>query len=87
MGYKVQFAATAERQFGKLDKPVQRRIESLVERIESLADPRTIGEALHGDTLGEYWKYRAGDWRLRASIHDKLVLIEVVEILHRSKAY
>ena len=87
MGYKVRFAATADRQFDKLDKPVQRRIESLIERIESLADPRAIGEALHGDKLGEFWKYRAGDWRLRASIKDQLVIIEVVEILHRSKAY
>lgn len=87
MGYKVRFAATADRQFDKLDKPVQRRIESLIERIESLADPRAIGEALHGDKLGEFWKYRAGDWRLRASIKDHLVIVEVVEILHRSKAY
>ena len=87
MGYKVRFAPTADRQFDKLDKPVQRRIESLIERIESLADPRAIGEALHGDKLGEFWKYRAGDWRLRASIKDQLVVIEVVEILHRSKAY
>lgn len=87
MAYKVQFAPTADRQFHKLDKPVQRRIVNLIERIESLADPRAIGEALHGDKLSEFWKYRAGDWRLRASIKDQLVVIEVVEILHRSKAY
>ena len=45
-----------------------------------------IGEALHGD-LKERWKYRAGDWRLIAAIHDKHIVIEIVEIAQRSRAY
>ena len=86
MGYRVQFSPAADRQFDKLDKPVQRRIQSFIERLESLNDPRAIGAALHGD-LKERWKYRTGDWRLIATIHDGFVIIEIVEIAHRSKAY
>ena len=76
----------ARKQMKKLDGPVRERIGALIDHIESLADPRSIGEALHGD-LGEYWKYRAGDWRVRAAIIDKRLLIEVEEVRHRSKAY
>ncbi len=86
MGYRVQFSISAGRQFEKLDKPVKRRIEGLIERLESLTDPRTIGDALHGD-LKAHWKFRAGDWRLIVTIHDQVLVIEVIEIAHRSKAY
>jgi mRNA interferase RelE/StbE len=48
----------------KLDRPVQRRILAfLEERIERLDDPRSIGEALKGGELGDFWKYRVGDYR------------------------
>lgn len=86
MAYRVALSKAADKQLRKLDRQVQERIGALIERIGSLSDPRSIGEALHGD-LGDRWKYRAGDWRIIASIHDKLVLIEVVEINHRSTAY
>ena len=86
MGYRVQFSNSAGRQFEKLDTPVKRRIEGLIERLESIADPRTVGDALHGD-LKAHWKYRAGDWRLIVIIHDHVLVIEVIEIAHRSKAY
>ena len=52
---------SAGRQFDKLDKPAQQRLADLIRRIESLADPRVIGAALHGP-LKEFWKFRAGDW-------------------------
>ncbi len=71
----------------KLDGPVRDRIAGLIIRIESLEDPRSIGEALHGDKLREYWKYRAGAWRISVLIHDKTQLIEVSEKEHRSQAY
>ena len=86
MGYKVALAKAADKQLRKLDRPVQVRIGVLLNRIGTLDDPRSIGEALHGD-LSERWKYRAGDWRIIAAIHDKLVMVEVIEINHRSAAY
>lgn len=86
MGYRVALAKAAEKQLRKLDRPVQERIGALLDRIGTLSDPRSIGEALHGD-LTERWKYRAGDWRLIAAIHDRLIMVEVIEIAHRSSAY
>ena len=86
MGYKVALAKAADRQLRKLDRPVQVRFGVLLNRIGTLDDPRSIGEPLHGD-LSERWKYRAGDWRIIAAIHDNLVMVEVIEINHRSAAY
>ncbi len=86
MAYKVALAKAADKQLRRLDRPVQERIGALLNRIGTLDDPRSIGEALHGD-LSERWKYRAGDWRIIAAIHDKLVMVEVIEINHRSAAY
>ena len=87
MGYRVELLPDAAKQLKKLDGPVRDRIRALIDRIQSLDNPRSIGEALHGDKLGAYWKYRAGDWRLTARIKDLVLLIEVIEIEHRSKAY
>lgn len=86
MGYKVEYSPEAQRRLGKLDGAVASRIIKLMDRVEQLSDPRSIGEALHGN-LSAYWKYRAGDWRIVASIHDNVLVVEVIEIEHRSKAY
>ena len=86
MGYKVEYSPEAQRRLDKLDRSVAARIIKLMDRIEQLRDPRSVGEALHGN-LSAYWKYRAGDWRIVASIHDKFLVVEVIEIEHRSKAY
>lgn len=86
MGYKVKLTDDAAKIFDRLDKPVKERLQGLFDRMESLADPRTIGEALHGD-LKSFWKYRAGDWRVIATIQDNELIVAVVKIAHRSKAY
>lgn len=52
-----------------------------------MENPRTIGQALHGKTLGEFWKYRVGDYRIIAKIEDDRLLILVVGIAHRREIY
>ncbi len=46
-----------------------------------------MGESLRGDTLGEFWKYRLGDYRLIARIVDRRLLIVIVRIGHRRDVY
>lgn len=50
-------------------------------------DPRSIGEALKGSRLGEFWKYRIGDYRLISSIEDGALIILVVRIGNRREVY
>jgi mRNA interferase RelE/StbE len=72
----------------RLDQQIVRRINRFIfQRIAFLEDPRSIGEALKGTEFGELWKYRVGDYRIIASIEDKLVRILIVRIGNRREVY
>ena len=88
MAWRIEVSETAEKQLAKLDKPVAKRLRSfLVERLAPLDDPRSIGQALSGSELGEFWKYRVGDWRLICQIKDEKILITVVRLGNRREVY
>ena len=88
MAWRVEFLAQAERDVEKLDRQVARRISRfLFDRVANLENPRSIGEALRGSQLGEYWKYRVGDYRLITKIEDDRLLVLVVRIGHRREIY
>jgi mRNA interferase RelE/StbE len=88
MAWLIEFRPKAERQMEELDPQVARRIFSFLhKRVAPLDDPRAIGEALKGSELGEFWKYRVGDYRIIASIEDNLVRILVVRIGNRREVY
>jgi mRNA interferase RelE/StbE len=86
--WTIEFAASAARQLRKLDRLVARRVIAfLSERVATAADPRSLGEALKGDALGRFWKYRVGDYRVIAEIRDHEIRIVVVRLGHRSVVY
>lgn len=88
MEWSIKLDPRAKREMEQLDPQVARRIyRFLFERVARLDNPRSIGEALKGSTLGELWKYRVGDYRVIASIEDKLVRILVVRIGNRREVY
>ena len=67
----VELSESTDRELGKLDAQHRKRIlKFLHERVAKLDDPRSLGEALHGSRLGEFWKYRVGDYRLLCKIED-----------------
>jgi len=88
LGWQIDVSDTAEKQLGKLDRPVAQRIRSFLrERVATLEDPRGIGEALQGSELGEFWKYRVGDRRLICEIQDQKILITVLTLGNRREVY
>ncbi|MEL4073463.1 type II toxin-antitoxin system RelE/ParE family toxin [Ochrobactrum sp. GPK 3] len=88
MAWKVKFERAAERELSKLDQQTTKRILVFLHgRVAMLDDPRSIGEALKGSKLGEFWKYRVGDYRIIASIEDSDVCILVVRIGNRREIY
>jgi mRNA interferase RelE/StbE len=88
LAWRIEVSETAEKQLAKLDKPVAKRLRSfLSERLAPLDDPRSIGQALRGSELGEFWKYRVGDWRLVCQIKDAKILITVVRLGNRREIY
>jgi mRNA interferase RelE/StbE len=88
LAWRIEVSETAEKQLAKLDKPVAKRLRSfLIERLAPLDDPRSIGQALRGSELGEFWKYRVGDWRLVCQIKDAKILITVIRLGNRREIY
>jgi mRNA interferase RelE/StbE len=88
MAWKIEVDPAAAKELGKIDPQAARRIvKFLQERVSLLDDTRSIGEALKGSALGEFWKYRVGDYRIISSIQDSVVTILVVRIGNRRDVY
>ena len=88
MAWKIELGAAPEKFLEKLDPQTARRLyRFLKEKLAYLEDPRSIGEAFKGKELGNYWKYRVGEWRIVASIEDTAIRISVIRIGHRRDVY
>ncbi|WP_273795183.1 type II toxin-antitoxin system RelE family toxin [Brucella intermedia] len=88
MVWKIKFERSAERELSKLDPQTAKRILIFLHgRVAKLENPRSIGEALKGSKLGEFWKYRIGDYRVIANIEDGSLCILVVRIGNRREVY
>ena len=84
MAYSVELSAEVDRELSKLDRQHAKRIlKFLHERVARLGDPRSVGEALHGSQLGEFWKYRVGDYRLICKIRDDHLVVLLLRVGHR----
>jgi mRNA interferase RelE/StbE len=88
LAWQIEFDPGALRDLRKLDKPIQLRLVGFLRtRISPLDNPRDIGEALSGQRLGSYWKYRVGDWRIICDIQDRRIVIRVLRIGNRREIY
>ena len=88
MAWSVELSESADRELAKLDPQHRKRIlKFLRERVANLADPRSLGEALHGSRLGEFWKYRVGDYGLICKIEDDRLVVLVLRVGHRKAIY
>jgi mRNA interferase RelE/StbE len=88
LAWTVEFESGAKKDLEKLDKPVARRItDFLHKRVAAQENPRAVGEALKGARLGEFWKYRVGDYRIICSIEDDRLCVLVVAIGNRREIY
>ena len=88
MAWQIEIDEAAKKELGKLDPQVSRRvIQFLRTRLQSVKDPRSIGQALKGSELGDFWKYRFGDIRIIASIEDDRLVILVLRVGNRKEIY
>ena len=88
MAWSVEFSIDADRELNKLDPPQARRIlKFLSERVARVENPRSLGKPLQGSRLGEFWRYRVGDYRLICKIEDERLLVLVLRIGHRKEIY
>ncbi len=86
--WTIEYLASVRKDIRRLDPQVCRRIRKFLEvRVACLEDPRSIGEALKGAELGDFWKYRIGDYRIICAIEDDVVRVLVVRIGNRREVY
>ena len=84
MTYEIELASAARRQLRRLPPAVQARLRP---RIDALADePRPPGsEKLTAEQ--DRYRIRVGDYRIIYEIHDRVLLVLVVEVGHRREVY
>lgn len=82
--WRVEFAPRARKDLRRLDTSIQRRV---IDALESL----TSGPQLSGDIkrlagTTEY-RLRVGDWRVRFNIDGERLVVTVIRVLPRGRAY
>ncbi len=88
MVWQIEFDPDALKDLKKIDKPIQVRLVGFLRtRVSTLANPRDLGEALSGQKLGSYWKYRVGDWRIICDIQDQRIVVRVLRVGNRREVY
>ena len=88
MAWQIEFDEAAKKELRKLDPQAAKRVLGFMRvRLLVLKDPRSIGQALKGSELGDFWKYRVGDIRIIASIEDKRLTVLVLRVGNRKEVY
>jgi mRNA interferase RelE/StbE len=81
--YSVVIVSKAEKEFLKLPSRVR---ASLTKKILSLEDnPRPLGAKKLKET--DYYRIRAGDFRVIYSVHDTNRTVKILSIGHRREVY
>jgi len=84
--WAIEFAASAAREYARLDFAAQKRINRYLDTRVRGGDPRRFGKPLRADLHG-LWRWRVDDYRLVAQIQDGRLLILIVRVAHRSTVY
>ena len=83
--YKIH--EDADRQLNDLGPAARAEITDWLEkRIHGAADPRQLGKPLRKSRHG-LWRYRMRDYRIICRLENKVLVVVVVAIGHRSSIY
>ncbi len=80
------FDKTADKQFARLDKPIQRRIIQATQKILNAPNPKSLAKQLTG-SKAQFWRYRVGTHRIIVRFEDQHLIILAVKIAHRKNVY
>ena len=74
---KLYFTQTAFRQFKKLDRQTQKRIDEKLRFYISQKDPLRFAEPIKNLRLGE-WRFRIGTYRIIFDVKkDKIIILKI----------
>lgn len=87
MIYEISTTEKFDKSFKKLDRQTQRIIKVWIEKnLINCENPRIHGKALTANRSGQ-WRYRVGDYRILAEIHDNKLVLILVDVGHRRDIY
>ena len=87
MIYEISTTEKFDKAFKKLDRQTQRIIKAWIEKnLINCENPRIHGKALTANRSGQ-WRYRVGDYRILAEIHDNKLILILVDVGHRRDIY
>jgi mRNA interferase RelE/StbE len=82
--YQLTVGSRAAKELSALPAAVAQRVDAAILRLSS--DPRPHGvKKLKGER--QLWRMRVGDYRIVYSIDDEQLVVDVIGVPHRSKAY
>lgn len=82
---EVMISAAAQRDIGRLSPAVIERVIRAIRRLGR--DPRPPGCLMLRNYEPLTWRLRVGDWRILYEIDDRVRIVTVTGVRHRSKAY
>jgi mRNA interferase RelE/StbE len=84
--WTLLFSPKADREFKKLDKPIQKRILTFFDKLVLTPNPKDKGKQL-SHNMSPFWCYRMGDYRVICRFEDNNFLIVAVKVGHRRDVY
>ena len=84
MTYRVELAPAAVRQLRKLDSTARRRVQGAIELLAEQPRPRGSTRLVGGEGA---MRVRTGDYRIIYEVHDDVLLVLVVAVVHRRDIY
>jgi mRNA interferase RelE/StbE len=88
LAWTIEVDPRAAKQFDKLDRNTATRLRDyLRDRVATQSDPRQLGKALQGSTLGAFWAYRIGDYRIICDLQDNRLVVLVIAVGNRRDVY
>jgi len=84
MKYRIEFRASARRDFKKLGMDVQQQIAPVIDALAT--NPRPSGVVKLANEGGLY-RVRCGDYRIVYDIQDGVLLVLVVKVAKRGDVY
>ena len=82
--YEIRFRRSADKDLGRLDASVQRRVMKAVEELAKV--PRPSGcKKLHGSD--DTYRIRVGDYRVVYAVDDSALIVAIERIRHRREVY
>ncbi len=84
MAYRVEITRSAEKDLGKLDSQIAKRIAAAIRALAE--DPHPPGvDKLAGRKFG--WRIRVGGWRVLYDVYDDLLVIDIIRVQPRGQVY